>query len=243
MHTLPFKDNNYKNYNLSSTPENKFSFPNKSMNNTIKNKQGKLNNAVLKYFKIGKSAYITNKKNIKTENLKPELHSIGLKLNKQNIRNNIYFKTYNTTSNSHSVKNDFVYLQNSQNYNLLNKIQNNRKEKEKEEKSQKIFNKNINYRNLHISKNVFVNSNSTRNNMNKYLFLKNKERINGIPNFIINNTYINNYNNRNIININGNKLNNNKINNKIFESIKNKRFDAIKRINKIGLKYNTSNFN
>ena len=227
--TFPSKDSMFKNINFSSTPENRTMSSFKAINKTINIKPKKINNGVLKYLKIGKANMLKYKKiNIRTkidnEKAKKEIFNIGLKRDKHKIKNKIYFNAYKNSENSQIIENDYII-----NKNNSNNFVNNRDFiylNENEDIKRSRYNKTNFLNEMNIPNKLFVNSISSRNKVNKLLFLKNKGVLNETPKFIINNTFINNFNNRNIININKgrNLLNNNMNNIDLFESLRNQKY-------------------
>ena len=205
VYTLPSDKINFKNYEFSSTPDNKI-YKIQKLNQTLKTKSEKLNKDELKYLKVGNN--LNNKKIQLKANYNPEreiiMSPIGLKINtnKNNIYNKSTYLNTDTGQDYFSQYNNKNNLNLSQKQRLINKIKND-SIRNNGNNDMKAFKTNLHYRSI-------INNIVSRNNTNKFLVSRKNGilKLNDNIKFIINNTFINNFNNRNIININNKKKNN-----------------------------------
>jgi serine/threonine protein kinase len=233
LHTLPSKENTYKNYDLSETQENK-TYLKKNVNEINDNRVAMFKMNILKNLITAKNNIVPN---VDSGNVKNDF--FYLKMNKNKMKNdNNFYKTYNNAENIQIIKNNFIEnnnnnnLKNLQKYTLLNKNKNiiNLNNNRIENKNPKILQHKINFRNINNNKNLFINNSNGTAQLNKNLLVKKNGLVKKIETkYIINNTFINNYNNKNIININNMKNNDNQgAHNNYYISSKNPKIERKK---------------
>jgi len=234
LHTLPSKENTYKNYDLSETQENK-TYLKKNVNEINDNRVAMFKMNILKNLITAKNNFVPN---VDSGNVKNDF--FYLKMNKNKMKNdNNFYKTYNNAENIQIIKNNFTEnnnnnnLKNLQKYTLLNKNKNiiNLNNNRIENKNPKILQHKINFRNINNNKNLFINNSNGTAQLNKNLLVKKNGLVKKIETkYIINNTFINNYNNKNIININNmNNKDNQDDHNNYYISSKNPKIERKKK--------------